>query len=30
MGLLHDHIAEKVALSFIQTKTFGNRYLASK
>ena len=30
MGLLHDQIAEKVALNFIQTKTFGNRYLASK
>ena len=30
MGLLHDQIAERVALNFIQTKTFGNRYLASK
>ena len=30
MGLLHDQIAEKVALNFIQEKTFGNRYLASK
>ncbi len=30
MGLLHDQIAEKVTLNFIQEKTFGNRYLASK
>jgi len=30
MGLLHDQIAEKVALNFIEEKTFGNRYLASK
>ncbi|MHA1280963.1 MAG: hypothetical protein ACTSQP_00540 [Promethearchaeota archaeon] len=30
MGLLHDQIAEKIALYFIEKKTFGNRYLASK
>lgn len=30
MGLLHDQIAEKVGLYFIENKTFGNRYLASR
>lgn len=29
MGILHDQIAEKVALYCIENKTFGNRYLAS-
>lgn len=30
MSLIHDEIAEKILLYFIEHKTFGNRYLASK
>jgi len=30
MGLIHDQIAEKIALNLIQNKIFGNRYLATK